>query len=154
MKKLLLALLFLLSIGTICTMRSHANSVELVVALIDGTSQKYDVNEKPVVSFDSEYVYIKSTLIETSIAQSEVERFFFNDYTGVEETENQIAFKYDGNTITINGNEYTTAIYDLSGIVRYSLPTYSGSTTIDISDYVAGIYLVKINKQTIKIIKR
>ena len=128
----------------------------LVIECVDGTAQKYSSTEQPKVSFDETTVYVKSELLETEFAIENVERFYFE----IEESSinsnlaNEFSFYYDGRNVIIEGEDCAVSIFDMNGRVCYNAITCNRYSSIDISGYVPGIYIVKVNNQTIKILKK
>ena len=128
----------------------------LVIELNDGTTQNYLSDDMPKVSFEEEYICVKSDLIETRFEINNVARFYFeintDDIDKVNEQE--FSFYYDGNNVIVNGKACTICIYDINGTLYYNGQTKDGYNSIDISDYNPGLYIVKANNQSIKIIKK
>ncbi len=60
-----------------------------------------------------------------------------------------------GGTVTVENNtgEQTLEIYDLTGCLLTRVSTHSATTTIDISGFPEGVYLLKMGANTAKIIK-
>ena len=128
----------------------------LVIELNDGTTQNYLSDDMPKVSFEEEYICVKSDLIETRFEINNVARFYFeintDDIDKVNEQE--FSFYYDGNNVIVNGKACTICIYDINGTLYYNGQTKDGYNSIDISNYNPGLYIVKANNQSIKIIKK
>lgn len=126
-----------------------------VVEHIDGSTQKYVMTDEPKISFDEENVWIKTQLIETSFAQKDVAKFYFEQIVGVDEMlDDTTIFYYDGRNIIVEGKSCIIVISDMNGRICYNATLEDGRNVIDMSGYEAGIYIAKVNNQTIKILKK
>lgn len=154
--------------------------VTLFLQLKDGTQEKYSLLEKPVVTFDSENVLIKTRNAEVAVPFSfaQVEKFFFDvveepiitpdpqpepqpDAIGDLEDEQGhktvLDFAYDGRTARIRGlaPDANVAVYALGGQrVQPSTTITSNSITIAMGELPAGIYIIRAGNRSFKIIRK
>ncbi len=128
----------------------------LIVELTDGSTLIYISTNHPIVTFEEEYMHINSDLLETKYKMQNVARFYFEqeDVSVENVVDNQTIFFYDGHNIVVNGESCQLSIYDINGKTYYNAFTADGLNTIDISGYTPGIYIVKANNQSIKIMKK
>ncbi len=142
---------------------AHADeNVALVVELVDGTTQEYAIGDDPRVTFDETNALIKSVLVETTIPKDMVERFYFefigSPSTGIDEAVASkswdVSFNYDGYTINITGAGHSVLVYDIAGHLLNNVTTVDGTAAIDLSMLNHGIYIIKTNNQTFKILRK
>lgn len=154
--KVLLLLLFLAG----SQFYGDAQSTQIIVFLNDGTEQTYNLSEADRLYFEDntklviEEVATKSAV---TIPLADIRKITCEEYVGTEENYNPDVTVYPNpvhNTMTfhnLNGKE-TIRIYALDGRLLKSFEI-SGSQTIDISDLSIGLYLVKTQSCTLKMIK-
>lgn len=67
-----------------------------------------------------------------------------------------ITIRYNGTTITASGmtNGHVLTVYATSGAVVAKAKARDGKATINVSDLGAGVYVVKTDGQTLKMVKR
>lgn len=158
MKTKLCSLLLLMLISA----QSYAaqQQVALIVELIDGTTQEYVIGVDPRVTFEGDNVVIKSQLAETELPKQQVERFYFNlpEDTPTAISDNKVvhdvSFGYDGHTVHVTGAGHSVQVYDLNGRLMHNVACSDGTATIDMSGLNSGVYIVKTQSQTIKILKK
>ena len=135
---------------------STSQNASFVIELIDGSTQKYASTEEPVVSFEDENLVVKFGLMETSFDTENIARIYFEFIeTDINNAVvDDMIFYYDGSNIIINGKACMLSIHDVNGKIYHNALTNDGYNSIDISGYNLGIYIVKANNQTIKILKK
>jgi len=101
-------------------------------------------------------MYIRTDMLETSFVKEHINKIYFeNNTVSIQSAEeDEMTFYYNGNEVIINGKSYAVAIYDIDGKLYYQDYSLSGYNAIDISGYNPGVYIVKANNQTIKILKK
>lgn len=67
-----------------------------------------------------------------------------------------VTIRYNGTSITASGmtNGHVLTVYATSGAVVAKAKARDGKATINVSDLGAGVYVVKTNGQTLKMVKR
>lgn len=142
---------------------AHANeNVALVVELVDGTTQEYVIGDDPRVTFDENNAVIKSVLVETAVPKDMVERFYFLFFeepsTSIDEAvvskSWDASFNYDGYNVNVIGAGNTVQVYDIAGNLVSNIATADGTATIDLTMLNHGIYIIKTNNQTFKILRK
>lgn len=152
--------LLLLMLMSFSQAQANDSDVALYIELVDGTTFEYAIGEDPRVTFDESNVLINSILVEFAIPKDLVQRFYFwntgGTNTSITETPKSIdaSFSFDGYTVGVTGAGKDVQVYDLSGHMLCNVATSQGSASIDISMFNAGIYIVRTNNQTIKILKK
>ena len=131
-------------------------TVSLVVEFVNGSTQKYISSDKPIATFEDDLMYIRTDMLETSFVKQHINKIYFeNNAVGIQSAEeDEMTFYYNGNEVIINGKSYAVTIYDIDGKLYYQDLSLSGYNAIDISGYNPGVYIVKANNQTIKILKK
>ena len=146
MKRLLLLMLLA---GSYITMQ--ADQVQtLIVQLKNGSQTAFFLKDKPQVKFEGTNLKVTSTVGDTSFALSDVLRFTYakKDPTGV---------NFQGDVLVIsqlkaNGD---VSVYALDGkLLRQLKASHAGTYRLNLSELPAGLYLVKADNVTYKIVKR
>lgn len=152
--KLLLLFLFVASASSIIA----NESANLVIWANDGTKMVYELSEEPKVFFTSEQLIVKTDEMEASYSLSEISRITYeNAATDISNTVTNEPLRFDGETlfITSSSEKINVCIYTLNGrlVQKYSMNT-SDMSTISLSSYNAGIYIVRVNELIYRILKR
>lgn len=157
---LVLLLMALISVGSVSA--EESTTKVLVVNLTDGTTVRYIIAENPRLTFDAENVYVKSDVAEVSYARSAIQKFTFDNYSvpsAIESTESQkgTVFRYvERNLVEVAGDIQgaPVRVYAMSGQLMQNFVAQSSSVQIDLTGLAAGIYIININSQTLKIYKK
>ncbi len=159
-----LSLLFFLSLSA-SIFASNEPSL-LVVKLKDNTEKIFILANKPVITFDTEMFYINTS--DFSAELSNVQEFYFKTETttGIDEikkdnaagTSSPFTFRFvDGRTVYIDGLDDATrvTVYSLSGAqVNSRIDRGNERAVVDLGSQPAGVYIIRANNQSFKIIKR
>ena len=118
----------------------------------------YELSEEPKVFFTSEQLIVKTDEMEASYSLSEISRITYeNAVTDISNTVTNEPLRFDGETlfITSSSEKINVCIYTLNGrlVQKYSMNT-SDKSTISLSSYNAGIYIVRVNELIYRILKR
>lgn len=118
----------------------------------------YELSEEPKVFFTSEQLIVKTDEMEASYSLSEISRITYeNAVTDISNTVTNEPLRFDGETlfITSPSEKIDVCIYTLNGrlVQKYSMNT-SDMSTISLSSYNAGIYIVRVNELIYRILKR
>ena len=134
----------------------------LLVNLKGGEIHRFTLSEKPVITFDSEHVFINSSAFST--VYENVEKIYFQDNTTTsvknidEQVHPRFSFKFtDGHTITVIGCTKTDrlAVYSINGAkVSADVERTAESIVVDLTSVPSGIYIIRVNTQSFKIQKR
>lgn len=145
MRKLLLTLI--LAVAGLCW--AHAQMVDaLKVTLNDGTSEVFLLPNKPKVTFSGDDVVVTSTALTKSYQRASVKNFTFVGVGAVSDiAADKTVYKFIDNVFTCCGADIT--VYNPAGKV-----VARGRDTVSIADYPNGVYIVKANNQTLKVVKR
>ncbi len=156
MKRLLLLMLLA---GSYITMQ--ADQVQtLIVQLKNGSQTAFFLKDKPQVKFEGTNLKVTSTVGDTSFALSDVLRFTYakKDPTGISETvTDPTGVNFQGDVLVIsqlkaNGD---VRVYALDGkLLRQLKASHAGTYRLNLSELPAGLYLVKADNVTYKIVKR
>jgi len=137
-----------------------AQTTQVVVAMHDGTQQSFYLSEEDRMYFEDnaklviEEGFTKSTV---KIPLADIRKMTCHEMDGTLEnsdTEVSIFPNPTQNTLTIRNtsDKQTVSIYALDGRLMKSLEV-SGDLTIDIADWAAGLYFVKTQSSTLKMVK-
>lgn len=152
--------LLLMLVLHLCTNTMFAGKL-LVMKLSDGAVEKYALNQKPVISIESKFLYIKTSEIETSYNLLDIESFCFEEEnaSGINIPKESLFFRQNSNKFVCSYSSSSAGIFiQLVNLAGYSVPHTINKKTdeieVDISACEPGIYILNIGNQTIKIIKR
>ncbi|MBQ7180358.1 MAG: Ig-like domain-containing protein [Bacteroidaceae bacterium] len=134
------------------------------VWLRSGAVHKFELEEKPQVTFGQEHFTLTSAKTTVTYDAANVLRFTLQD-AAVEDIPTDIIepetprtnASYQSGELTIQSEKPFAAvrIYDVSGRIVETLQTNAqGSLTVSLSSYSTGIYIIKSEQTTLKIQKR
>lgn len=145
MKRVLLSMFVLL-----CQIVVFAEGSALLVTLSDGSTAGYLLSEKPTVTFGENTLLIKSSEASTEYNRADVKRFTFvdADVLGIDPlSKGSTVFEYKNNTVRMEGAPIF--IYRVNGeLIK------KGIGTVSIEDQPSGVYIIKMNSQSIKVVKK
>ncbi|MDR1544385.1 MAG: T9SS type A sorting domain-containing protein [Prevotellaceae bacterium] len=141
---------------------------DMTVVKFDGNEMQISISQNGILSFDVENLLIKenskvSELIV--IPRAEIRKLTFSEYTGIEDAlkntfaEQKIKIYPNPATDELQIMNYElqngekVEIYDIAGKLRKFI-VISNSSFVVVSDLSAGVYLLKINNQILKFIKK
>lgn len=124
-----------------------AEGMSLKVTLGDGNVRTFTLAEKPVVTFGATDMKITAPGAEVTYARADVRNITFVDNGSLSVadrlTEN---YYYDGSEFRCDGSDI--AVYDMNGRLLLT-----GRGRVSTASLPNGIYVIKANNTTIKIIK-
>lgn len=169
-KKLYILLFVVLSVFT------HANAANTYDKLIVEFGNEKDtciiINEKLIVEFGADVVYIRATddSFYTEFDYKNIQRIYFGDNSKPSETlgpvdditnklkPSRFTFEYvDGQTIRMTGVDETTkvALYSIDGKrMPMDAERNDDEVTIHLDGFQRGFYIIKTNNQSFKIYKK
>ena len=152
MKKLLFIISLLAIAGT-------ATAQHMVVETTRQEDQVITLEDLKQITFDGTTVNIEKTDgTMSSTSMGDIERIYFSDLSSIADIKAQSSnfveyLSYD--EIAINSEAGSTvAIYNLTGMEMIIRRINAQGETISIAGLPQGIYIVKANEKTTKIIKR
>ena len=154
-KTILTMLLLMLPLGL-----AADTLTSLIVLQKDGTKSTFELATKPQVTFEGTDLKIHSGETDATISLSQIVRYWFEtrDASGVTEMNvDESAVSYEGGTLVLSGLKTgTTAnVYSTDGRLVQSLTAQrDGSYRLSLSSLPTGVYVVKMNTTTYKIMKR
>lgn len=153
MKKLLT--LLILVVATLSVSAQH-----VIVVKTDNASQAVELQKFRRMTFSGTSVNIMQTDgTVTSTEMSDITRIYFGDYTGIKNVDfnggKELVSYISSDEIAVNceaGEEI--AIYNVSGTIVLKEIQSSEGGSVSIANLPKGIYLLRANCQTVKIIKK
>lgn len=141
--------------------QARAESNSLLIHFADGTSASIQLYTRPRVTFEGDRVCVRSSVADFSYPAAEVLRFQYrvNDHTvgaDAPEAAGETFRQEDGN-ITFDASVPAAAIQlfaEDGKLMPVSLATANGRSVLSLSPLPAGVYVLKVNGQTSKIVKR
>jgi len=154
-----LFMLVLVLAGWIAVPASAEEKEAMVVETNGGTNVVFFFDEKPEMTFSGENVEIKSTKESVLYPMNEVEQVKFEMRTvGIENTlaDSDISFRFEGQLIVEGLNPTTpVAVYSLNGTqCLEGKADDNGKAVLPTETLSPGVYIVKANKISFKIIKK
>ena len=153
--QLLLLMLLALPIGMLADSQNT-----LVVKLKNGAETTFFLKDKPNVTFEGTDLKVVSNKETVTFALSDVLRFTYvkKDASGIDETVvDPTEVSYDGSVLVISQLKQGASvdIYSLDGkLVRQLKAHHSGTYRLSLSELPTGLYLVKADNITYKIMKQ
>lgn len=132
----------------------------LLVLTKDGAQTAYALSEKPQVKFEGKNLHITSSKVDITYALSDIVRFTYADLdpSGIDEIgETQTEVGYQDGTLTISQLKAgaTVTVYGIDGKqVRQLKATRAGTYRLNLSALPQGVYIIKADTITYKIMKR
>jgi len=136
-----------------------AQSFKMIVVKADGTDEAYAVSDVQKIVFDLGNNTMTVNM-KAGADVSNVTSLSFDETTGIESPKVESSIFVFPNpvkeTLTVKGVEKDAIIslYDMSGKLLQSITSQENSTDINVSSLQQGIYLLQIDKQIIKFIKK
>ena len=131
----------------------------LILLLKDGTTQTYELAEQPVITVVGAELKIVANHADVSIPLSDVMRYTFQKRTtGIDEVDtNQEVIDYKDGVLTLSGLEASTPIslYTIDGrLLQAHTVADDGTYRQSLASLRQGVYVVKVNHKSYKIMKR
>ena len=140
-------------------MATVATAQHMVVEMTDSNSQVMKLEDLKQITFNGTTVNIEQTNgTKSSASMGSIERIYFADLSSIadinSEDENLVTY-ISTDEIAINSNGGSlVAIYNLTGAQLLIRRIDAQGEAISIAGLPQGIYIVKANERTTKIIKR
>jgi hypothetical protein len=153
MKRLLF--LFILFVSALAV---KADDMLLQIWQADGQVLTIALSEEPVTRYADGNLIITTTKTSITYPLEKVRKYTYISTDGISSLEGMKSrLSQDGETLTFSGLSQGTeiTIYSASGLVLRKVKSGPQSkTTVSVSDFPPGVYLVKVNSLTYKITKR
>lgn len=149
-------IIFLLSFQ--CSVFSQTNALNLKI--FSGENKSIELNTLRKITFSAGNMvmnFLNSTSDE--IAMNSIEKMFFGTFTSLSNLSDSDLLIYPNpgtdyikikNVSVVN---QTIKVYDLNGILHFSLTISSSDSKIDVSGLNKGVYLLKVNENVLKFTK-
>ena len=134
------------------------------VWLRDGSIDGYAIEEKPSVEIGEELFTLSTTETTVSYAAKDVLKFTLNDSAVDDPASGIYPIRYMESDVMFRAGEFIiyngragapVMLYDIHGrLVSMFRISHDGTLRISINDYLEGIYLVRTEKSSYKIIKK
>ena len=151
MKKIALSLLVALS----CISANAADGKSLFVSFNDGSKIEFALSTLPEVTFGNDKMTVTSTATTASYELWKVSTFTYGTTTGIKQVETNNKFAFEGDRIIIDGTRNQVSAFALDGKAISLSPVITGDKTIiSLDSFTYGIYIIKINNESIKIARQ
>ncbi|MBR1668464.1 MAG: T9SS type A sorting domain-containing protein [Bacteroidaceae bacterium] len=157
MKKVFLSLVLMLMASFV---RADDGNVSLVVWMKNGTQAIYELQQRPLVTFEGTDVVITGDGIEAKFPIADLVRFtYLNIPDGIIDTKadnEQVKFASDQLIITQLKVGSVVNIYTIDGrLVQSRTKPDGGTLRLPLSTFRTGVYIVKVNgSKTFKIARK
>lgn len=153
MKHYFLLLLLTLFVGT-----AFADNDILQIWQTDGQVQSINLSEQPVTTFSDGNLVVTTSTATISLPMENVKKYTYSLVpTGIDDVKaEQVAISQNGESITFFGLKSGSeiSVYNASGVQMKQVKATHDTETVTISDLQVGVYAVKANGVTYKIMKR
>lgn len=149
---------WLLAVAAMFFLDVHANTV-LVVTNTDGSLKKYEIDTATKLKIDRNYLVIEKAGRNEILRMRQIKKYSFEkDMSGmgsIEVHDDVRPFVYDGNTVTVSEAGAVVLLSDLAGrVVAQASQSPDGNAVISVYGLSAGVYILSINGEGYKIVKR
>ena len=151
MKKIALSLLVALS----CISAKAADGKSLFVSFNDGSKIEFALSTLPEVTFGNDKMTVTSTATTASYELWKVSTFTYGTTTGIKQVETNNKFAFEGDRLIVDGTHNKVSAFALDGKAISLSPVITGDKTIiSLDNFTYGIYIIKINNESIKIARQ
>ena len=156
MKELIVSLFFCFSLLA----KAEDKLTHIVVWAKDGTSVAYALDEEPMITFSETDMIIKSKSIEVNFVLENMDRITYgdSDASGIRSIKSdEPIYRWDGEALIFPSLvcNSTVSLYSLNGRMVFTENIKeSGEYSFSLSNLNAGVYVVKVNNITYKLIKK
>lgn len=155
MKKLLIILMLT---GLMHPDLAKAQTMKLVVWLADGSTTDVELYTEPKVTFSDGKLFIKSTILDIEYKSSDVVRFTYKGKgTGIENQLDDADYEQQDGRIVFHSISAAdkVAVYRSDGVrIPVSIEHRNGYAVLPLSSIPAGVYLISVNGQTSKFVRK
>lgn len=149
----------LLSVAITPVMASNEDNV-LIVEMKTGEKMFFKLTEMPVLTFDSEKVFISTSSFSAEYA--DVKKYYFDDYvTDIEQLaadKKAVLFKFINHYTVLISGVAQKARLKVVNIEGKNMPLDTDNTiegiTVNLSNYPKGLYIITCGKYSFKVNKR
>lgn len=149
---------FLLILLTIIVGTANADNYVLQIWQTSGQVQSIDLSEQPVTTFSDGNLVVTTSTATISLPMENVKKYTYSLVpTSIEDIKaEQVTISQNGESITFFGLKSGTEIkvYNASGVQMKQVKATHDTETVTVSDLQVGVYAVKANGVTYKIMKR
>lgn len=153
-------LLVLMLLTSVLSLAQENTLTSLVVLMKDGTTSTFELATKPLVTFDASNLKIQGEGTDATIALSEIVRYWFKtcDASGITEKDtDQSSIDYREGVLVLSSVKAGTKaeVFATDGRLVKALTTnHDGTFRLSLSQLPTGVYIVKVNCHTLKVMKR
>ena len=138
------------------------NPMYMVVSLTDGSLKVVNVDAVDKITFESSVFKATDkkgeTIVKSSLQSLYAIEFNESGVSGTESvTSESLKLEYDPQSVILRvrgGKGYKLYIYDLNGRLMLTVPLTNEDTTLDVSQFMKGNYIVNVSDVTLKISKK
>lgn len=142
------------------SMRAASDTPFYLVVWTQGGPVYYAFEEQPVVNYDgAENFLVRTTKVEVQYPVADVQKFTLTEEmpTAIQQVAANDGFRFSGNAVSFTSlrPESAVRVYNPSGMLIGTVITSAdGTAHLSLSELPKGIYVIKTEKFTHKIIKK
>lgn len=157
MRRQLLLLLFCFT--SLMGFSQESKSYNITLWMTDGTTTVYALQDKPVLTFTSEALTVSCKGMDSDVPLSELIKYTFEDYVpdGISGLPSAEQVGISGGSVTLKAgcSALTVSVLTLDGKTVMSETVEAGSSSvISLGSLNRGVYIIKANNTTYKILKK
>ncbi|WP_147401080.1 T9SS type A sorting domain-containing protein [Bacteroides sp. OF04-15BH] len=156
MRNIIFCIMVLLASASI-----HADDLTANLKMRDGTVRQFIMNSSSEIELQKSLLKVHAPVnpeYDVLFLLEDVSTLTFDSsVTGIQNlSEAVLSYRLDGDMLTISGITDCpfVKVYDLSGVLLSSVRVHEGSCILSLASLPKGMLLIKVNSQTIKILKR
>lgn len=150
----------LIAFTVCCNIFASAQIPKLIVWMDDGSKVTYELNELPKTVFEGDNMVITTSLVTASYPASQVRKYTYEgDFAdNIEEVgSNGVCIVQKGNVYTIKNLKPgdTVNVYGVDGVEIMNRKVHNGvPVVVSLENLQNGVYVIKINDNVHKVMKR
>lgn len=149
----------LMVVGMACSLPAMADDHVLQVWQADGTVMNIKLSDEPKTSYQNGNLVIKTANNTITLPLETVKKYTYATLpTGISTPKAvEASFSSNGETLTLSGLKIgsTVELYNAAGqLLKTITIAQQGSTVVSVSQFPYGVYVVKANGVTYKLLKR
>lgn len=138
---------------------SASNQAALKLVLHNGMTASFLLSEQPVLSFENDLIVVTSSTVSASYQLSDVKEYYFVELSNSVDNlqKDEVRFVRQANDEVIIYGIPTTGVdvYDLSGRRQtVTIQQQGNALSVSLRQLPATAYIIRLNHQSIKLIKK
>lgn len=157
MKNFLLHIALLFCVIFVNSLQVRADIFSYLRVTVNGEQISYSLNDIKKITFDAENMFLNMADEEVAVLPfTTLTKMTFSDPTGLTVVDGgRNKLEINGGTLNVDmQSEGIVVLYDASGKTVQSAKVKSGKNAIDLGSLQKGVYIIKVNGDTQKIMNK